>query len=495
MRKRVLLAAALCAALATPAAAEPLGSHFELTPFGGWTWLDGEISKVNGVPLTDDVYFGGRLGYMFTSLLGAELAAGVTPTVEAIPDGRDVDFFHGSGNLLLTPWNGRRGGPFLFGGVGMAQTKVSGAAETQSDMSLEYGGGLRLWLSDAVGLRMEVRSIYSKADGGPGVGDVHLNDMVAGGGITFAIGGSPRDTDGDGVADKHDRCPDTIHGARVDANGCPTDGDGDGVFDGIDQCEGTPKGATVDARGCPADADDDDVLDGIDTCPNTPKGARVDATGCPADADADSVFDGIDQCENTPRGCRVDEKGCPIDTDGDGVCDAIDMCPDTSPGLQVDAKGCPVEWIERQTELLDTGMMRFNDIRFETNKADLKPESYASLDVVGQVLMAWPQLKIEIGGHTDGRGSAATNQKLSERRAESVRKYLLDKFPNLTDSQYTIKGYGESKPVVPNKDETSWALNRRVEFVVLNKDVLKKEIEKRRLLQKGETAPADTTKK
>ena len=178
MRKRILLAAALCAALATPAASEPQGSHFEITPFGGWTWLDGEISKVSGVPLTDDVYFGGRLGYLFTSLIGAEVAAGVTPTVEAVPNGRDVDFFHGSGNLLLTPWNGRRGGPFLFGGVGMAQTKVAGAAESQSDMSLEYGGGLRLWLSDVVGLRMEVRSIYSKADGTPGNGEVHLSPTV-----------------------------------------------------------------------------------------------------------------------------------------------------------------------------------------------------------------------------------------------------------------------------------------------------------------------------
>ncbi len=493
MRKRLLPAALLAAALATtPAASEPLGRHFELTPFGGWTWLDGDIRLTGVAPLTDDVYLGGRLGCMFTNLVGIEAAAGVTPTAEDLPTGgRNADFFHGSGNLMLTPWNGRAGGPFLFGGVGMAQTKLEGA-NSQNDMSLEYGAGLRLWLSDAVGLRFEARTVYSKVSGPSG--DVQLNDVIAGGGITFAIGGRPRDTDGDGVPDKKDKCPDTMHGAKVDGNGCPVDTDGDGVFDGIDKCEATPKGATVDATGCPSDQDDDDVFDGIDKCPDTPKGARVDATGCPSDADADSVLDGIDQCDNTPRGCQVDEKGCPKDTDGDGVCDGLDQCADTSPGLKVDEKGCPVEWIERETELLDTGMMRFNDIRFATNKADLTPDSYPSLDLVGQVLTAWPQLKIEIGGHTDGRGSNAANQKLSERRAESVRKYLLDKFPTLDKSQYTIKGYGESKPVVPNRDETSWSLNRRVEFVVQNKDVLKKEIEKRRLLQKGEAVP-DTTKK
>ena len=495
MRKRVLLAAAvLAAALATPAAAEPIGSHFELTPFGGWTWLDGDIRFVGGSPLTDDVYFGGRLGYMFTSLIGAELAAGVTPTVEAIPNGRDVDFFHGSGNLVLTPWNGRAGGPFVFGGVGMAQSKISGG-DSQSEMSLEYGAGLRMWFSDVVGLRLEARSIYSKAEGTPGNGTVHLNDLVAGGGITFALGGTPRDTDGDGVPDKSDRCPETIRGARVDVQGCPTDGDGDGVFDGIDKCEGTPKGAVVNATGCPSDADGDDVLDGIDTCPNTPKGARVDATGCPTDADADSVFDGIDQCENTPRGCRVDEKGCPTDADGDGVCDGVDQCPDTSPGLKVDEKGCPIELINRETELLDTGMMRFNEIRFATGKADVLPESYPTLDVVGNILTKWPELRIEIGGHTDDKGTNSFNQKLSERRAASVQKYLLDKFPTLDKGQYSVKGYGESKPLVPNRDDTARSLNRRVEFVVQNKDVLKREIEKRRLLEKGETAPADTTKR
>ena len=85
------------------------------------------------------------------------------------------------------------------------------------------------------------------------------------------------------------------------------------------------------------------------------------------------------------------------------------------------------------------------------------------------------------------------NQKLSEARAQSVKAYVLSKFNQLTEAQFTVKGYGKTKPIVPNTNELNWAKNRRVEFVVTNKDVLKKEIERRRLLQQNEAAP-DSTK-
>ena len=182
--------------------------------------------------------------------------------------------------------------------------------------------------------------------------------------------------------------------------------------------------------------------------------------------------------------------------------DGIDACPDTPAGLKVDATGCPIEVTERETELLDTGMIRLQNVNFETNKADILPESFPTLDAVGTLLTRWPQLRLEIGGHTDSRGSAARNLKLSQARADSVRSYLLRKFDALGDTQFTVKGYGKTKPIVPNTSELNWAKNRRVEFVVINKDVLKKEIERRRLLQQNEgatpvtpqTAPPDTTK-
>jgi OOP family OmpA-OmpF porin len=227
------------------------------------------------------------------------------------------------------------------------------------------------------------------------------------------------------------------------------------------------------------------------------------------DSDGDGVLDGIDQCPNTPKGAKVDAKGCPMDSDGDGVPDGIDQCPDTPKGLKVDATGCPIEVTERETELLDTGMIRLQNVNFETNKADILPDSYPTLDAVGLLLTKWPQLKVEIGGHTDSRGSAVKNQKLSEARATSVRSYILSKYPTLDPKQFTVKGYGKSKPIAPNTNDLNMAKNRRVEFVVQNKDVLKKEVEKRRLLKEHEAtpapapapppspapAPADTTKK
>ena len=145
--------------------------------------------------------------------------------------------------------------------------------------------------------------------------------------------------------------------------------------------------------------------------------------------------------------------------------------------------------------MLDTGLIRLNDINFETGKADILAESFPTLDAVGALLVKWSQLKIEIGGHTDSRGGAAKNQKLSQMRADAVKTYITQKYSQLDASQYTVRGYGKSKPIAPNTTPENMAKNRRVEFVILNKDVLKKEVEKRRMLLKYEGAPADSTKK
>ena len=132
-------------------------------------------------------------------------------------------------------------------------------------------------------------------------------------------------------------------------------------------------------------------------------------------------------------------------------------------------------------------MIRINDVQFETGKADLIDSSKVSLDVVGKVLVKWPELQIEIGGHADSRGSAKLNQKLSEARVQSVLDYLLRSFPELKPEQYVIKGYGASRPLVPNVSAETMARNRRVEFKVMNKDVLRREIERRKLLEKSDS--------
>jgi len=486
---------ALAALLAANAAvAEPIGSHWQLTPFGGFTLFDPKLRYPgSNLPLTDDLYVGGRLSYETKSWLGIEAAAGFTPTAEDVAvGGNDFDWMHASGNLVISPVKGRWGNPYLFVGGGYTQLKPS-AGDSRNTGTIEFGGGVKLWMTDAVGLRFEARDVSFKPLETVG-GQNNYHNVVLGAGLTFALGATPRDTDGDGVPDRKDKCPATPKGATVDATGCPKDSDGDGVLDGLDACQGTPTGATVDAKGCPSDADGDGVFDGIDQCGDTPKGATVDAKGCPSDSDGDGVLDGIDQCANTPKGAVVDEKGCPKDSDSDGVFDGLDKCADTPAGLKVDIDGCPVLVTERETELLDTGLIRLNDVNFETGKWDILPESHGTLDAAGAVLAKWPQLRIEVGGHTDSRGSTARNQKLSENRAQAVKDYILARYPSLNPAQFTVKGYGESKPLATNNTELGMAKNRRVEFLVLNKDVLKKEVEKRRLLQKSESAPADSTK-
>ena len=356
--------------------------------------------------------------------LGIEAAGGYVPTQLDTPDETDLNFWHASGNIVLSPWVSPYGGPYVFAGGGYDSYKLKDADDDVHYGTGEFGAGVRLWFNDMLGVMVE----------GRGIADIpkeeflknsKIDAIVASAGITLAFGGKPRDTDGDGVSDRKDKCPGTPAGATVDATGCPLDGDGDGVFDGLDKCAGTPKGCTVGTTGCQSDADGDFVCDGLDQCADTPKGATVDAKGCPSDADGDGVYDGLDQCANTVTGCTVDAKGCATDADGDGVCDGLDKCAGTPAGLKVDADGCPIEVIERETELLDTGMIRLQDINFETAKATLLPESYPVLDIVGQVLSRWPDLRIEVGGHTDSRGSNVV-QPEAERGARPVGARLPD---------------------------------------------------------------------
>ena len=212
----------------------------------------------------------------------------------------------------------------------------------------------------------------------------------------------------------------------------------------------------------PGDKDGDGVKDDVDRCPGTPKGDQVDAYGCslPKDSDGDGVTDDKDQCPNTPKGDKVDSKGCslPKDSDGDGVTDDKDACPNTPKGEKVDAKGCPLPKVfeEGKTQLILEG------VYFETNKADLKPESKEVLDRVAASLKANPDVKVEVQGHTDSSGSRALNVRLSQARAESVRNYLIGQ--GVAAGQLTAKGYGPDKPIADNGTAEGRAKNRRVEL-------------------------------
>jgi outer membrane protein OmpA-like peptidoglycan-associated protein len=159
-----------------------------------------------------------------------------------------------------------------------------------------------------------------------------------------------------------------------------------------------------------------------------------------------------------------------LDSDGDGVPDDLDNCPDTPLGVRVDENGCPL--YEEERVLIDTGTLVLENIQFELDSAALLTSSYPILDRVGDVLSSWSQLEIEIGGYTDATGDIPYNQDLSQRRADTVRIYLLTNFPDIEADQLTAVGYGESNPVATNDTAEGRARNRRVEFKVLNSEVL-----------------------
>ncbi len=219
--------------------------------------------------------------------------------------------------------------------------------------------------------------------------------------------------------------------------------------------------------GAPLDSDGDGVANRADQCPNTPKGAKVDAKGCPLDSDGDGVFDGLDRCPNTPAGVKVNADGCPLDSDGDGIPDHQDKCPTVpAPGT---ADGCPPKVVEPQpapapvVEPAAPRKLTLDGVNFDHDSAKLRPGSLAILDNAAATLKEWGEVKVEVAGHADSINSDAYNRKLSQRRAEAVRAYLIKK--GVAADRLTAKGYGESKPVADNKTREGRAKNRRVELI------------------------------
>jgi len=171
------------------------------------------------------------------------------------------------------------------------------------------------------------------------------------------------------------------------------------------------------------------------------------------DTDGDGVIDKLDQCPDTPAGVQVDEVGCPLDTDKDGVYDYLDKCPDTPIELKVDKDGCPMK-------------VTINlNVLFDFDKADVKPKYHSEIKRVADYMNAYPWEKATLEGHTDSKGTDAYNEKLSQRRVDAIKKYLVEKFGISADRLKAV-GYGESKPIATNDTDEGRQLNRRVQAVM-----------------------------
>lgn len=144
-----------------------------------------------------------------------------------------------------------------------------------------------------------------------------------------------------------------------------------------------------------------------------------------------------------------------LDTDGDGVIDEADQCPDTPPDTRVDGQGCTLP------DVID-----LEGVTFEFDSARLRPDAETILDWAADILKKYPDMVVEVAGHTDSLGPEAYNLKLSQQRAEAVRDYLIAKGAGA--AQMTAKGYGESEPKASNDTEAGRERNRRVELRVQN---------------------------
>jgi OOP family OmpA-OmpF porin len=368
--------------------------------------------------------------------------------------------------------------PFLAAGVGGMSIDYHDSTASKTRAVVDYGAGLKYFLFDWLALRGDVRHVLS-------FGSIHSN-LEYTIGVTFYFGGrkpavapasAPKpaeepkkaeaaapppvvapppaelDSDKDGVPDSRDKCPGTPAGVAVNSDGCPLDSDKDGVPDYLDKCPRTPPGVTVDSNGCPFDSDKDGVPDYLDKCPGTPPGVAVDSDGCPPDSDKDGVPDYLDKCPGTPPGVAVDSNGCPFDSDKDGVPDYLDKCPGTPAGTAVDKDGCPIP-PQKVT-------MTFA-IEFDSNKADIKSQYHEEIGRVADFMKKYPTTTGTIEGHTDNTGSAEMNQRLSQRRAESVKNYLVQKF-GIDPARLTAKGYGMTQPIADNKTVEGRQKNRRIE--------------------------------
>ncbi|HBG06859.1 MAG: hypothetical protein A2075_04665 [Geobacteraceae bacterium GWC2_58_44] len=176
-----------------------------------------------------------------------------------------------------------------------------------------------------------------------------------------------------------------------------------------------------------------------------------------SDGDGDGVSDALDRCPGTPSGVAIGSDGCPIDNDRDGVADYLDKCPATPAGAAVDQNGCPPAVILApvpnavQTAVVvaepQVIVLSFEDIHFDFDQSTLKPEAKAILDRNILLLKENPKARIRIAGYTSASGTEEYNQKLSERRADSVRSYLVSEGV-IGSNRLTTIGYGETRPMV-----------------------------------------------
>ena len=580
------------------AQAQMIPTSFELDLGAGFHWFaqESELFKHNAD-------LNAKFNIHFTSIVGFEASLGIVPTV-TLDEGERVTYVNPNFGIIfhLTKWTVV---PFVYVGAGFAhysrlgKYKSGGGPRTfpdaadheyqekDADFQVAGGVGLKVKFHERVGLRVDGRYLFThdKQDQDPiksfnvdeakwyHVDNFHHVEFT--GSIFVLIGGSLwKDTDGDGIEDKEDQCPeepediDTFEDADgcpdldndrdgipdvmdkcpmepedkdsfEDKDGCPevdndndglpderdrcpndpedkdgfedddgcpeNDNDQDGVTDNLDRCPMEPedKDGWDDSDGCPdTDNDGDSISDAQDACPNsagkpnanpakngcpendTDKDGLLDeddqcptdpedrdgfedSDGCPdRDNDADGIYDDMDRCPMDPedKDGWEDNDGCPdIDNDGDSFLDAVDGCPNDKENRNgfEDDDGCPDE-IPVEVQKF-TGVI--HGIQFKVNSDELLSSSFGILNDAADILIQYPDIRMEIQGHASSDGDDMHNMVLSQQRADSVRRYLVNR--GIDPTRLTAGGYGETTPIGDNNTQEGRVMNRRVEFKII----------------------------
>jgi OOP family OmpA-OmpF porin len=328
-----------------------------------------------------DLALGAGLGYNLTEKWGLEAALHYINANYEENDETNTWLYRLNGLYHFTSI-GDKLVPFVAAGLGGITFNRDGD-NTSTDFLLNYGAGLKYFFTDNLALRGDVYHIVTLND--------NYNNLLYTLGVTYLIGGQkpaavqPKDSDGDGVIDDMDKCPDTPKSVVVDAAGCPLDSDGDGIYDYLDKCPTIPAPGTID--------------------------------GCPVKEEVQELKE------------------------------------------------------EAAAELIEKKRVRLN-VEFDFDKSDVKAKYHDEIGKVAVVLKANPEISIVVEGHTDSKGTDTYNKVLSQKRADSVKKYIVDKF-GIQSSRIGAKGYGESRPIADNATEEGRQINRRVEAAIDYEEIIK----------------------
>ena len=429
----------------------------ESAPFSDARLINPEYFNQNIIPSISEISVSRYIKNGFSATLGGSINrigeyGNFDPVRSVAVD--DWSYFAVEGSLnydvrqLKDSWKSGWFAPYAGIGLGYHWIEDDGA------FSGNLSGGIDFWITENFAIYVEttykgVIGEYGDADGNIVVDNASIQSshLQHSAGVKFAFGGT--DTDGDGINDKKDECPDTP--GLEQFNGCP-DSDLDGIKDSEDNCPnevGKPENG-----GCP-DSDGDGIIDRDDACPNVAGEAAL--KGCP-DSDGDGVANNIDNCPNVAGPAA--NNGCPYkDSDNDGVLDKEDKCVNV-PGVKAN-DGCPEVKVVTK-EVQQTLNAYAKTILFDSGRSTIKSQSEVVLDDIVAILREYPKARFTIDGHTDHVGGAAGNQRLSESRASAVKAYLIGH--GISQSNLSSRGFGESAPIADNATKAGRKLNRRVEI-------------------------------